>query len=157
MNKPKILLVDDEKFVINSLKRSLRNESYELIGVQSPDEALDYLEKNPDTAVIIADHRMPRKTGIDLLLEVRKKFPTVVRILLTGHADMDVAIQGINEGKLYRFLTKPWEELELKNHIRNALKFRKAFVDMKKTMENSAKEKNRNDEDEKEVITIYQE
>jgi len=155
MGKPKILLVDDEKFVLNSLKRSLRNESYELATAQSPDEALDYLEKNPDTAVIIADHRMPRRTGMDLLLDVRKRFPSVVRILLTGHADMDVAIQGINEGKLYRFLTKPWDDTELKNHLHNALKFRKAFMEVKKTME---KNKNKNPKsEEKEVITIYQE
>lgn len=155
MKKPKILLVDDEKFVLNSLKRSLRNESYEVTAAQSPDEALDYLEKNPDTAVIIADHRMPRKTGMELLLEVRKKFPTVVRILLTGHADMDVAIQGINEGKLYRFLTKPWDDSELKNHIRNALKFRRAFIDVKKTMEKGKNDKSGGNEEE--VITIYQE
>lgn len=124
--KYKIMLVDDEKLVLNALQRALRKEGYQLITASSAEEALKYLKNDPDVHVLISDHRMPKVTGMELLVEFRRLYPTIVRILLTGHADMDTAIEGINKGKLYRFLTKPWQDAELKETIRQALQFWKA-------------------------------
>jgi len=123
MTTNKIMLVDDEEFVLTCLKRSLAREGYELMTFTMAEQALEYLEtKKVD--VIISDHRMPGMTGIDFLIKVRKRHPDVVRILLTGYADMDVAIRAVNEGKLFRFLTKPWNNEELKAALVNALHLR---------------------------------
>ena len=67
---------------------------------------------------------MPGMTGIEFLIKARKLYPDVVRVLLTGYADMDVAIKAVNQGKLFRFLTKPWKDEELKLTIQNALQLK---------------------------------
>ncbi len=123
MNRPKIMLVDDEEFVLTSLKRTLRREGYELVAFSRAEDGLEYLADD-EVDVIISDHRMPAMTGLEFLIETRKKKPNVVRILLTGYADMDVAIRAVNEGKLFRFLTKPWNNEELKQAVHNALQMR---------------------------------
>lgn len=120
------MLVDDEKLVLRALSRALRREGYQLITACGGEEALKYLRNDSDVHLIISDHKMPKMTGMELLVEVRRLYPTIVRILLTAHADMDTAIEGINKGKLYRFLTKPWQEAELKETVRQALQFWKA-------------------------------
>lgn len=144
--KYKIMVVDDEKLVLSALCRALRKEGYQLITASSGEEALKYLQNDSDVHVIISDHRMPKMTGMELLVEVRRLYPTIVRILLTAHADMDTAIEGINKGKLYRFLTKPWQDAELKETVRQALQFwkavnetREAVLTMKKSKEAGAK------------------
>jgi len=124
MGKHNIMLVDDEEYVLNSLKRSLRREGYGLVSFTGALEALAYLEEKNTIDMIISDHRMPSITGLEFLIEVRKKYPDIIRILLTGYADMEVAIRAINEGKLYRFLTKPWKDEELKATLINAIQYR---------------------------------
>ena len=119
MEKRKIMLVDDEEFVLNSLVRSLKREGYELVTFINPLEALEHL-KRERVDVIVSDHRMPDMTGIEFLIEAKKRFPDIVRILLTGYADMEVAVRAVNEGKLFRFLTKPWDDNELKLTLVNA-------------------------------------
>jgi DNA-binding NtrC family response regulator len=123
MAKGRIMLVDDEENVLNALTRCLRREDYELWSFPGPPEALKYLEDN-QVDVIVSDHRMPGMTGLEFLIKARKLYPEVVRILLTGHADMDVAIRAVNEGKLYRFLTKPWNDEELKVTLVNAIELK---------------------------------
>jgi DNA-binding NtrC family response regulator len=127
MGKKKIMLVDDEVNVLNSLTRSLRREGYELISFIGAAPAFEYLESN-SVDVIVSDHRMPSVTGLEFLIKVRKKHPDIIRILLTGYADMEVAIRAVNEGKLYRFLTKPWKDEELKVILKNALQLRGLLV-----------------------------
>lgn len=123
MGNVKIMLVDDDEFVLNSLIRSLRREGYDLISFTDPAKALAYLE-GESVDVIISDHRMPTVTGLDFLIQVRKRWPQIIRILLTGYADMDVAIRAVNEGKLFRFLTKPWNDEELKQILSHAVRYR---------------------------------
>lgn len=139
MSRHKIMLVDDERLVLNALERSLRREGYELIIFQSGADALEYLKKDPNVDVIVSDHRMPRMTGLELLIEARRQYPGIVRILLTGHADISVAIEAINEGKLYRFLTKPWQDVELKNHLKQAISFKKAVGEAREAVQASRK------------------
>ena len=119
-NKGVILLVDDEEFVLRALERSLKREAFEVIACPGAKEALETLTKAA-VDVVISDHRMPEMTGMDFLIEVRKRHPDIVRILLTGHADMEVAIAGINDGKLFRFLTKPWDDKLLRATVGKAV------------------------------------
>jgi DNA-binding NtrC family response regulator len=133
MGKRKIMLVDDEVNVLNSLTRSLRREGYELVSFTGAEAALSYLADNT-VDVIISDHRMPSVTGLEFLIRVRKLHPDIVRILLTGYADMEVAIGAVNEGKLFRFLTKPWKDEELKVILKNALQVRDLLERNKKLL-----------------------
>jgi len=107
------LFVDDEKNVLNSLRRALHTEPYEKRFAQSPDEAFDIIEEEP-IDLIVSDHIMPGMDGLTFLKHVRKMHPDIVRIILTGQADLHLAMQAINEGEVYRFLTKPWNDLELR-------------------------------------------
>lgn len=131
MTNGTIMLVDDEEYVINSIKRSLRREGYQIISHTDARQALEMI-KAVEVDLIISDQRMPGMTGMEFLIESRKLYPATIRILLTGHSDMEVAIKAINEGKLYRFLTKPWDDNELKVTILNAMKLRRILVENRK-------------------------
>lgn len=109
----RILLVDDEANVCSALRRSLSREGYQIETCTNPVEALEKMKATPFD-LVISDHLMPEMTGLDFLKRVRDRFPEAVRIILTGHADMQTAIDAINQGEIYRFLTKPWDDLELK-------------------------------------------
>ena len=109
----KILIVDDEENVRNALRRSLRKEGYELFFAADPTEALELLAKQP-VDLVLSDHLMPNMTGLELLKVVRDRYPNCMRMILTGHADMQTAIDAINHGEIYRFLTKPWDDIDLK-------------------------------------------
>ncbi len=108
-----LLIVDDEENVRNALKRSLRKEGYEFHTASGPEEALEILKRVP-VDVVISDHMMPKITGIEFLSMVRDRYPDVGRIMLTGEADMNTAIRAINDGQIYRFLRKPWDDTEIK-------------------------------------------
>lgn len=109
----RILLVDDEPNICKALRRSLRKEEYEIFIAGEPAEGLALLKQQP-IDLVISDHLMPNMTGVEFLTLVRDRHPGLMRILLTGHADMATAIQAINEGQIYRFLTKPWDDDALK-------------------------------------------
>ncbi len=109
----KILIVDDEENVCNALRRSLRKEGYELQFANEPAQALEILKTNRFD-LVLSDHLMPNMTGLEFLKLVRDRYPDSMRMMLTGHADMQTAIDAINHGEIYRFLTKPWDDTELK-------------------------------------------
>lgn len=111
--KIKILLVDDEENVRNALKRVLKREGYEVYSAPGGAEALAQL-KNISPDVIISDFLMPEMNGIEFLNRAREILPEVVRIILTAHADVQMAVKAINEAGVYRLLTKPWDDAELK-------------------------------------------
>ncbi len=108
-----ILIVDDEENVLKALRRSLRKEGYELHVASQPSEALELLRQTR-VDLVLSDHLMPNMTGLEFLKIVRDRHPDTVRVMLTGHADMQTAINAINQGEIYRFLTKPWDDTELK-------------------------------------------
>ncbi|OGQ34346.1 MAG: hypothetical protein A3F16_01180 [Deltaproteobacteria bacterium RIFCSPHIGHO2_12_FULL_43_9] len=114
-----ILVVDDEDNVVKSLERTLRGVG-RVIGTTSPFEALELLKKEP-VQVIIADQRMPRMNGIEFLTKVYEKYPDIVRIILTGYTDIADLIDAINSARIYRYLTKPWENKELQLIVEQAL------------------------------------
>lgn len=109
----KILIVDDEDNVRHALSRVLRREGYEVLLAQEPSEGLELLARQP-VDLILSDHEMPKMTGPEFLRLVRDRHPDCVRIMLTGKGDLRTAIHAINEGEIYRFLTKPWDDAELK-------------------------------------------
>lgn len=102
----KVLCVDDEQRVLDALRRHLR-EHFEVLTANSGAQALQILGQHKDLAVVVSDMRMPEMDGATLLRHTRALRPSTVRILLTGQADMAAAIKAINEGQIFRFLTKP--------------------------------------------------
>jgi len=104
--KPRVLCVDDEPFVLEGLKVNLRS-AFEVVTAASGDEALALLQAQGPFAVLLSDMRMPRMSGAELLGRARACSPDTVRILLTGQAEFATAIEAVNEGQVFRFLTKP--------------------------------------------------
>jgi DNA-binding NtrC family response regulator len=118
--KPQVLFVDDEQRVLNSMRIMFRRE-FDLHFANSGKEALDIIG-NVDIDVIVADHRMPQMTGVEVLTQVRSMSPRTVRILLTGYADLDAVEGSINDGEVFRFLTKPCPPDQLRNTVALAVK-----------------------------------
>lgn len=113
-----LLLVDDEPEILESLRRALRDEGHELLTTASPIEAMVILETH-DVDVLVTDLRMPEMSGLELVTHVRRHHSRVVRILLTGFATLDSALEAINAGAVGRYLTKPWDNDELRSAIRD--------------------------------------
>lgn len=118
--RPRLLFVDDEQRVLNSMRIMFRRE-YELYLASHGSEALDIVDRE-DIDVIVADHRMPQMTGVEVLSRVRTRSPRTVRILLTGYADLDAVEGSINESEVFRFLTKPCPPQQLKETVELAAK-----------------------------------
>jgi putative nucleotidyltransferase with HDIG domain len=117
----KILLVDDEINITKALRRLLREvETYVIQTAHSGPEALELLAQEPDIGVIISDQRMPEMTGVEFLRQAREQAPDAVRMLLTGYADIDASIAAINEGAVFRYLSKPWQDNELLRTVAEA-------------------------------------
>ena len=112
MARATVLFVDDDQGVRSALGRSLRRSGYEFLLAEGPRAALDLLRQTR-VDIIISDHLMPGMTGLEFLRLARDRCPDAVRIMLTGHADLETAIAAINEGEIYRFLTKPCDRVEL--------------------------------------------
>jgi response regulator RpfG family c-di-GMP phosphodiesterase len=115
-----ILCLDDERNILQSLKRLLRKEGYNLLLASSGEEAFELLEKN-DVHLIISDQRMPQMSGTEFLAKVKEKYPDVLRVILTGYTDVDSITESINKGHIYKFFLKPWNDHNLKLEIRQAL------------------------------------
>jgi response regulator RpfG family c-di-GMP phosphodiesterase len=112
-SRPRILCVDDEPYVLEGLRDMLRR-SFEVRVATSGREGLEMLRADPEGfAVVISDMRMPQMSGSDFLREARLVAPDAVRLLLTGHADLESAIKAVNGARLFRFLTKPCDSSEL--------------------------------------------
>lgn len=97
------------------------DEEYHILTAESGPAGLESLEQNQDIQVVISDYRMPGMTGVDFLHEVSKQWPNTVRIILSGYADTAAIVSAINEGQVYRFVAKPWNDDDLKHTIRLAL------------------------------------
>ena len=120
---PVILLVVDEEMILTSIKSFFAIETdYDLLTYTSPLEALKDLDsKVKSVDLVISDYLMPEMDGISFLAEVKKRFPLVPRILLTGYADKENAIKAINNVGLYQYIEKPWNNDDLRLIIKNGL------------------------------------
>jgi response regulator RpfG family c-di-GMP phosphodiesterase len=135
-----LLLVDDEENVLNSLRRLLRSSPYEVFTANGGDAALELLEQH-HVDLVISDARMPGMNGATLLAQVQKRWPECMRILLTGYADLTTTIAAINEGQIYRYISKPWDDEELRLSIRQALAFQHSERERKR-LEQLTREQN---------------
>lgn len=117
-----ILFVDDEKNVLQSLKRLCMDEDYTVILANSGEEALEVLKGNPNIGLIVSDQKMPGMKGSEFLEKAKEIMPDSIRILLTGYADINAVADAINKGGAYRYITKPWKDEELLQIIGDAVK-----------------------------------
>lgn len=118
-----VLFVDDEENILMSLKRGLRKEGYKKLFAVSAHEALELFEEN-EISVIVSDMRMPGMTGLELLKEVKEKYPDTVRIVLSAYTQLPQVLASINQADIFKFITKPWDlENGLKKIIREGLDY----------------------------------
>lgn len=117
-DKFSVLFVDDEEYNLIPFRATFRKD-YTIFTAKSGKEALKIL-RNENIGLIITDQRMPEMTGVELLEQIVPEFPDVIRIILTGFSDVEAIINAINNGQVFRYITKPWDEVELKMTIENA-------------------------------------
>ena len=113
---PRVLVVDDEPQILVALEDLLQPE-FEVTATDQPEKALRMAEADPEIAVVLSDQRMPGMTGDELLTRIRQN-SSASRILCTGYADLKAVVRSVNEGKIFAYVTKPWDgtDLRLKMH-----------------------------------------
>lgn len=116
-----ILCVDDEANVLKSLRRLFMDEDYDIISATSGEQGLAELDENPAIQLVISDYRMPGMNGVDFLKEVYERRPDTIRIVLSGFADTAAVVAAINEGQIYKFIPKPWNDDDLRVTVATAL------------------------------------
>ena len=119
--KKTILLVDDESFILQALKRLLSEENYQILTADNGQEALTLL-KNNAIQVIISDQRMQHMTGFELIKKVRKLYPTISCLILSAYVDFEALKDALNEETIYRFISKPWQDDILLHYVSDAFK-----------------------------------
>ncbi|MBU0682439.1 MAG: response regulator [Proteobacteria bacterium] len=119
----RVLFVDDEINILKAMRRLFMDDAFEVFIANSGKEALQILEKEGEMGVIVSDQRMPEMTGVDFLEKSKKIAPHSVRILLTGYADINAAVDAINRGGAWRYLHKPWQDAELLQTVQDAFKY----------------------------------
>ncbi|MGP4969817.1 response regulator [Psychrobacter aquimaris] len=118
MQKPKIAFIDDEPRILRSLKMHFR-QSHDVFITTDATELMEYVSQN-EVQVVISDQRMPDKQGTEVLSDIKAASPNTIRILLTGYADLNAVMDSVNEGEIYRYITKPWQNDELKKIVNKA-------------------------------------
>jgi DNA-binding NtrC family response regulator len=109
-----LLLVDDEPMILESLKQLFERE-YHVYTATSAEDALTKAAQISEVALVISDHQMPGITGVDLLKEIRERYPESMRILLTGYSDLEAVLESVNSGQVFRYVRKPWQPETLKS------------------------------------------
>ncbi|HXI00072.1 MAG TPA: response regulator [Sphingobacteriaceae bacterium] len=127
--KINILYVDDEENNLLSFKATFRIK-YNVITAISAEEAMKILEAKP-VEIIITDQRMPEMTGVEFLEKVIEKYIDPMRILLTGYADMNAVVDAVNKGKIFHYLSKPWNEEEIESTVERAFETYKKNQEIK--------------------------
>ncbi len=117
-----LLLVDDEENVIRSLRRLFRQEPFTVLTANSGAEGLEILEKQT-VSVILSDQRMPGMIGSEFLKVVKERYPHTIRIVMSGYTELESITSAINDGAVFKFLLKPWEDEKLLAHIRDAFSY----------------------------------
>ena len=116
-----LLIVDDEENILAALRRLLRREGYRVLTASSGKEGLDVLAVNR-VQVIISDQRMPGMSGTEFLSIAKELYPDTIRMILSGYADLTAVTDSVNQGEVYKFMTKPWDDSGLKTTIRDAFR-----------------------------------
>ena len=118
--RPKLLVVDDEPDNLDLLYRTFHRE-YRVLRAENGPAALEILANEGDVAVIISDQRMPLMSGVEFLALTAAQYPDIIRIILTGYTDVEDLVEAINSGKVFKYVTKPWNADELKAVVRQAM------------------------------------
>lgn len=118
--KHTILIVDAENFFLENIQRLLSDENYNVITASSGQKGLDILKKN-QVSMVISEYKIPLMNGLEFLEKVRIIYPDILTIMLTDHADIELAMKAINEAGVYKFLLKPWDDIDFKNTIKKTL------------------------------------
>lgn len=135
-----LLLVDDEPNILSALQRALRRDGYRILACEDAREGLDLLaEEKVD--VILSDQRMPGMSGVEFLRRAKEMRPDTMRIVLSGYSDLQFITDAINEGAIYKFLTKPWDDEQLREQIREAFQ-RKEVVNENLRLNQALREAN---------------
>ena len=116
-----LLLVDDEENILASLKRLLRRDGYRIITALSGAQGLQRLAEE-EVDVIVSDQRMPGMTGVEFLHRAKELYPHTLRLVLSGYTELQSIIDAVNEGAIYKFLTKPWDDERLRGHVAEAFR-----------------------------------
>lgn len=114
-----LLVVDDEESILKSLQRLFRKQPFDILLASSPEEALDLFNAN-EVSVVLSDQRMPGMSGSEFLKRVRTSHPESIRIIMSGYTELDSITSAINDGAVFKFLTKPWNDDQLIEHIHEA-------------------------------------
>jgi response regulator RpfG family c-di-GMP phosphodiesterase len=117
-HKPCLLVVDDEPEVCNSVYHLLRRK-YNVLRANSAAEAVELMGQHA-VEIIMSDQRMPEVTGVEMLQKIKTNYPEAIRMLFTGYADLQSVIAAINQGHVYRYLSKPWQPEELEAAVADA-------------------------------------
>jgi two-component system, probable response regulator PhcQ len=120
MKKHTVLIVDDEEMILRSICRALRDEDYRILTAANGEKGLAIL-KDHDVHMVVSDQKMPGMNGIDFLKQIKKDYPQILTIMLTGNAEIEIAMNAINEAGVYKFILKPWDDNNLKITIRRAI------------------------------------
>lgn len=121
LQSPRVLFVDDEENIRKALYRMFRKEAWEVAFAASGEEALALLDAGPPFDLVVTDQRMPGMTGVELLRAMRQRHPKVVRMILSAYSDAATVLDAINEGSVYKFLTKSCSDQVLKESVREVL------------------------------------
>lgn len=124
--KAKILLVDDESNILRAIARLLKD--YETTAVTSAEEAL-FIAKEVTFDLVISDFRMPGMDGLKFLIKFMQLQPDAIRMILTGYADLESAQKAINEAGVYRFINKPWNNIEIINAVKSGLEHQRILLE----------------------------
>ena len=120
--KIKVLYIDDEPNNLNGFKATFRFD-YTIFIAQNIDQAYEHLKAHADISVILCDQRMPDKTGVQFFEEMREQYPEPVRMLITGYTDIESVIDAVNRGHIFRYIKKPWTDIDIRSAIEEANKF----------------------------------
>jgi response regulator RpfG family c-di-GMP phosphodiesterase len=129
-----LLFVDDEPGILSSLRRLFRPHGYHILIAEGGEQGLAILEEN-EVDLVISDMRMPIMDGAAFLKQVRQRWPGITRILLTGYADITSTVSAINEGEIYRYIAKPWDDTEIVTVVREALERRRLEAENRRLTE----------------------
>lgn len=129
-DQPTILLVDDEENILRALHRLLRRDGYRVMTARDASTAFDLLALHR-IQVVLSDQRMPGMSGTDFLRQVKDLYPETVRMVLSGFTDLATVTDAINRGSIYKFLTKPWADEDLREQVRQAFRLHTANQDRK--------------------------
>ena len=123
VEKRTVLFVDDDEMVLRSLERGLLDESYNKLFTKSCKEAVEILQRE-EVHVIVVDMRMPEMSGLELLRIVKEEYPHIIRLVLSAYTQITTLLTAINQGEIFRYITKPWRlEEEFKPAVRQALEY----------------------------------